>query len=326
MNVSSILEMMQPALRRRLKRDCKQISFLETPTQEVCLSGGDIYNDPSLLRFYQNDDTSPWRNSKRKEKGEDGPERVVKSKFEDELANFMLEKKSHAKGIGDMLVQHPMIHMPKGAKVLKDLLSHKEKLEKVASSVKLKFNIEICDKKGAENLAADHLSRLEHPDLGKLTRAEIRDLFPEERLMAISGKDDEPWYADYDNYLASRILPFRSTRQEKQKFFNDLRHYFWMSPSYSNSVLTGSYEDAWTEMKQHKFFDNVTVNHLEDITASPPPQGKSSRPGFTGYMSFAMHVNWSKSAMHVSGPETFPQETKYLKVTSKSVKYLMYGG
>ncbi|GKC73814.1 hypothetical protein Tco_1119697 [Tanacetum coccineum] len=30
-----------------------------------------------------------------------------------------------------------MIHMPKGAKVLKDLLSHKEKLEKAASSVKL---------------------------------------------------------------------------------------------------------------------------------------------------------------------------------------------
>ncbi|GJS10784.1 DNA-directed DNA polymerase [Tanacetum coccineum] len=30
-----------------------------------------------------------------------------------------------------------MIHMPKGAKVLKDLLSHKEKLEKVASSIKL---------------------------------------------------------------------------------------------------------------------------------------------------------------------------------------------
>ena len=31
-----------------------------------------------------------------------------------------------------------MIHMPKGAKVLKDLLSHKEKLEKAASSVKLR--------------------------------------------------------------------------------------------------------------------------------------------------------------------------------------------
>ncbi|GKD68997.1 hypothetical protein Tco_1323087, partial [Tanacetum coccineum] len=30
-----------------------------------------------------------------------------------------------------------MIHMPKGAKVLKDLLSHKEKLEKAVCSVKL---------------------------------------------------------------------------------------------------------------------------------------------------------------------------------------------
>ncbi|GKB93777.1 hypothetical protein Tco_0979914 [Tanacetum coccineum] len=127
---------MQPTLRGRLKRACKQISFLEMPTREVglknpylicddcegshevdeceqnnpseqvCLFGGEIYNDPSLLRFYQNDDTSPWGNNKRKEKGEDGPEWIIRSKFKDELANFMLEKKSHAKGIGDMLVQH----------------------------------------------------------------------------------------------------------------------------------------------------------------------------------------------------------------------------
>ncbi|GKB30807.1 reverse transcriptase domain-containing protein [Tanacetum coccineum] len=46
------------------------------------------------------------------------------------------------------------------------------------------FDIKIHDKKGVDNLAADHLSRLKNPDLGKLTKAEIRDLFPEERLMA----------------------------------------------------------------------------------------------------------------------------------------------
>ncbi|GKD55414.1 reverse transcriptase domain-containing protein [Tanacetum coccineum] len=57
----------------------------------------------------------------------------------------------------------------------------------------IEFNIEIRDKKGVENLAADHLSRLKNPDLGKLTMAEIRDLFPEERLMAIFDKNDEPW-------------------------------------------------------------------------------------------------------------------------------------
>ncbi|GJX24465.1 reverse transcriptase domain-containing protein, partial [Tanacetum coccineum] len=56
----------------------------------------------------------------------------------------------------------------------------------------IEFDIEIRDKRGAKNLAADHLSRLENPDLGKLTRAEIRDLFLEERLMAVSDKGNEP--------------------------------------------------------------------------------------------------------------------------------------
>ncbi|GJT40131.1 hypothetical protein Tco_0939996 [Tanacetum coccineum] len=79
---------------------------LNSPSKQVCLSRGDIYNDPSFLRFYQNVDTSPWGNNKCKEKGEDGSEWIVRSKFEDELANFMLKKKSYAKRIGDMLVQH----------------------------------------------------------------------------------------------------------------------------------------------------------------------------------------------------------------------------
>nr|GEZ53343.1 reverse transcriptase domain-containing protein [Tanacetum cinerariifolium] len=39
------------------------------------------------------------------------------------------------------------------------------------------FNIEIKDKKGAENLAADHLSRLENPNMGILTEKEIADGF-----------------------------------------------------------------------------------------------------------------------------------------------------
>ena len=44
------------------------------------------------------------------------------------------------------------------------------------------FDIEIKDKKGAENLAADHLSRLENPDLEELNEESINDSFPEEFL------------------------------------------------------------------------------------------------------------------------------------------------
>ncbi|GJY27352.1 reverse transcriptase domain-containing protein [Tanacetum coccineum] len=66
------------------------------------------------------------------------------------------------------------------------------------------FDIKIRDKKGAKNLTTDHLSWLENPDLGKLTRAEIKDLFLEERLMAVSDKNNEPWCVARDE--AAQIL------------------------------------------------------------------------------------------------------------------------
>ncbi|GJR50605.1 reverse transcriptase domain-containing protein [Tanacetum coccineum] len=50
------------------------------------------------------------------------------------------------------------------------------------------FDIEIKDKKGAENLAADHLSRLENPDLGTFAEEEITDEFPDEHLMILKAK------------------------------------------------------------------------------------------------------------------------------------------
>ncbi|GJT40278.1 hypothetical protein Tco_0940143 [Tanacetum coccineum] len=56
------------------------------------------------------------------------------------------------------------------------------------------FDIEIKDKKGAKNLAADHLSRLENPDLGAFTKEEIADEFPDEHLMILKAElnDDAP--------------------------------------------------------------------------------------------------------------------------------------
>ncbi|GJR34490.1 hypothetical protein Tco_1210174 [Tanacetum coccineum] len=56
------------------------------------------------------------------------------------------------------------------------------------------FDIKIKDKKGADNLAANHLSRLENPDLGTFTEEEITDEFPDEHLMILKAKlnSDEP--------------------------------------------------------------------------------------------------------------------------------------
>ncbi|GJZ41306.1 reverse transcriptase domain-containing protein [Tanacetum coccineum] len=71
------------------------------------------------------------------------------------------------------------------------------------------FDIEIKDKKGAENVAADHLSRLENPDLGTFTEEEISDKFLNEHLMILKTKlnEDEPWYADYDEPYIFKLCP-----------------------------------------------------------------------------------------------------------------------
>nr|GFC67604.1 putative reverse transcriptase domain-containing protein [Tanacetum cinerariifolium] len=55
-----------------------------------------------------------------------------------------------------------------------------------------KNSISKSDKKSAEDLAANHLSQLENLDLRKLTKAKIKDLFPEERLMTGSYEGVSP--------------------------------------------------------------------------------------------------------------------------------------
>ncbi|GKD95754.1 reverse transcriptase domain-containing protein [Tanacetum coccineum] len=85
------------------------------------------------------------------------------------------------------------------------------------------FDIEIKDRKGTENIAADHLSRLENDETSD--DGEVDDNFPGETLMKINTKD-EPWFADFANYLVSNIIPKGMTYQQKNKFFSDLKHYF----------------------------------------------------------------------------------------------------
>nr|GEU34932.1 reverse transcriptase domain-containing protein [Tanacetum cinerariifolium] len=68
------------------------------------------------------------------------------------------------------------------------------------------FDIEIKNKKGAENVAVDHLLRLEKPNLKKLKDEEINDEFPDEFLMSMKDEEESPWFADFANYLVGGIL------------------------------------------------------------------------------------------------------------------------
>ncbi|GJU02071.1 reverse transcriptase domain-containing protein [Tanacetum coccineum] len=58
---------------------------------------------------------------------------------------------------------------------------------------------------------------------------EVNDNFHGETLMEINIRD-EPWFADFANYLVSDIIPKGMTYQQKNKSFFDLKHYFWEEP------------------------------------------------------------------------------------------------
>ncbi|GJY10306.1 hypothetical protein Tco_0496083 [Tanacetum coccineum] len=65
------------------------------------------------------------------------------------------------------------------------------------------LTLKVLDNKRAENLAADHLSRLENPT---------------------------PWFADFANYHAGNFVVKGMSTQQKNKFFKDVKHYFWDDP------------------------------------------------------------------------------------------------
>ncbi|GJX44180.1 reverse transcriptase domain-containing protein [Tanacetum coccineum] len=70
------------------------------------------------------------------------------------------------------------------------------------------FDVIIRDKKGAENLAADHLSRLENPHQGDLEKKEINETFSLETLRMISfhGDSSTSWFADIANYHVGNFI------------------------------------------------------------------------------------------------------------------------
>nr|GEZ89257.1 reverse transcriptase domain-containing protein [Tanacetum cinerariifolium] len=64
--------------------------------------------------------------------------------------------------------------------------------------------VKVLDTKGAENLTANHLSRLKNPYENVLDPKEINETFPLETLSMVTfrGDSSSPWFADFANYHA----------------------------------------------------------------------------------------------------------------------------
>ncbi|KAJ0886695.1 putative nucleotidyltransferase, Ribonuclease H [Helianthus annuus] len=123
---------------------------------------------------------------------------------------------------------------------LKHLFNKKDAKPRLIRWVLLlsEFDIDLRQKSGAENVAADHMSRVERLKDEKEDSQEIGDSFPHESLCSVTvekekekPKEEElPWFADFANYLAKGFIPSDITYQQKKKFFADVKYYIWDDP------------------------------------------------------------------------------------------------
>nr|GEY04754.1 reverse transcriptase domain-containing protein [Tanacetum cinerariifolium] len=126
------------------------------------------------------------------------------------------------------------------------------------------FTYKVIDTKGAENLVADHLSRLENPHQNVLDPKEINESFPLETLNMVSfhGNSSTSWFADFANYHARNFVVKGMSSQQKNKFFKDVKHYFWDDP-----FLFKICADKVIRRKPLTFSRLATMDPLGDIMA-----------------------------------------------------------
>ncbi|GKF58092.1 reverse transcriptase domain-containing protein [Tanacetum coccineum] len=162
------------------------------------------------------------------------------------------------------------------------------------------FDFNVIDTKGAENLAADHLSRLENPHENELDPKEINEKFPLETLSSIVVRDTStPWFADIANYIISGKIPF-CLKSVRIKLFDVV--------FLARKPMTSS----WL----------ATMGPPVDITVLTTQQGKSSIPDSFGPQSIKTPMSWLKTVTHASVKEKFHNGMRCHKIPSKFVKSL----
>lgn len=110
---------------------------------------------------------------------------------------------------------------------LQYLLTKKNAKEQLIRWILLlqEFDITIKDKKGVENVVADHLSRLTFEDTSD--HLPIRDDFPDEHLLSITSL---PWFSHIVNYLVAGEILVDWSAKDKRKFMIEVRNFYWDDP------------------------------------------------------------------------------------------------
>ncbi|RVW63915.1 Retrovirus-related Pol polyprotein from transposon 297 [Vitis vinifera] len=138
------------------------------------------------------------------------------------------------------------------------------------------FDLQIRDKKGVENVVADHLSRLA---IAHNSHAlPINDDFPEESLMFLVKT---PWYAHIANYLVTGEIPSEWNAQDRKHFFAKIHAYYWEEPFLFKYCADQIIRKCVPEEEQQGILNHCHENACGGHFASQKTAMKVLQSGFT---------------------------------------------
>jgi hypothetical protein len=107
---------------------------------------------------------------------------------------------------------------------LKYLLTKKDAKPRLIRWILLlqEFNLEIKDKKGVENIVADHLSRMQVTNMQELP---INEFICDNMLLKVM--DSNLWYANIPNYMVSNYV---TPGENRRKLQVESRRHLWDDP------------------------------------------------------------------------------------------------
>jgi len=109
---------------------------------------------------------------------------------------------------------------------LKHLLSMKDAKPRLVRWILpvQEFDHEFRDKKGSENLVANHLSSI---ICGRESESQIFEYFPDEQLFIVHS---DTWFANIVNYIVFGRIPEEWTKNDQDRFFHLVKFFAWDDP------------------------------------------------------------------------------------------------
>nr|GEX88270.1 reverse transcriptase domain-containing protein [Tanacetum cinerariifolium] len=143
-------------------------------------------------------------------------------------------------------------------------------------------------------------------------------------MVSFRGNSSTPWFAYFANYHAGNFVVKGMSSQQKNKFFKDVKHYFWDEP-----FLFKICADQVIRRCVHgqeaidilKACHNVPTGGHHGLNYTTK---KVFDSGFIGPQSIVMPMTWSKLVTLVNIREKFHNGMKCLKIPSKFVRFSMF--